>query len=130
MAFTAVRRRGDRLRPPLLRAGWKPVELLLDRFQDDRLGQAQAAPLNTGFARLAAFQRAGCIRQRRLHLFEVQEGGVPEKAEVGDVTEPFAQQFDEPAFVGRLMDFGECDVKVRPFILDPVNQEAQVGVGT
>jgi hypothetical protein len=105
------------------------MELLLDGFEDNGLGEAKAAVLNAGFAGLTAFQGGGGIGQRGLHVFDIGKRVVPEQAETGFVAGAPAEEFDELFLVGGFVDFGEGEIEVRAFIHDPVDQEAEVGIG-
>ena len=103
-------------------------ELLLDGFEDDGLGEAEAAAGDADTAGFLAFEGGGGVAESGFDLGEL--GGVGlEEVKVGDMAEAGDEESDQATAVGGRMDFGEGEAGVGALVNDLVDEEAEVGEG-
>ena len=104
------------------------MKLLLNGFEDDGQGQAEATVGNTGSAGFAAFEGAGGVAEGGFHLFQV--GWVAlEEAEIDDMAEAHCEEVNKLPLAGGVVDVREAEVGVRALVNDPIDKEGEVGEG-
>jgi len=106
---------------------WRPMELLLNGFEDDVHDETEATDRAGGIAN-AAVVASGGVGEGGLHVGEV-DAGSGDEGEVGEVSVALRQEPDETSLAGSVEDLFVCEVGVCPGFNDAVDEESQTGVG-
>ena len=108
--------------------GWRPMELLLNGFEDDVQDKTQATKRAGGIAN-AAVEASSGVGEGGLHLGEVDAGSRHE-GEVGEVSVALRQERDETSLAGSVEDLFVCEVGVCSGFNDTIDEESQTSVRT
>lgn len=107
--------------------GWRPMELLLNGFEDDVHDETEATDRAGGIPN-AAVEASSRVGEGGLHVGEV-DARLRDEGEVGEVSVALRQERDEKSLAGSIEDLFVREVGGCPGFNDAVHQESQTGVG-